>query len=480
MHFLAGNQWSNLVTDPLDRAFSEFGRNIRGNGSCTSSSQCPSGYACVNGNCIRTSTTPTGGGTSGGQINNAGGCRQNDPNSPCNSAGRSACSTTPNCGNIPSPRPEECCGSRCCSFGSATSSRPGVNCYCGKCPEDKGKSCNIFCDGYSSANGEDVMGCTPEVSCTACTSCSLFSGTCEPVSGAPCWCEGSECQQDCLSCDINPASPSFGLCIPARSGACSACTHVESYECPCGETVGPITACRIYGPGGSGYGGNVIISSKSATELAQEQCASASSCDECKGDCTSKTYSGDVPPCPGQTKCTDNGSIAGTGGQNFSFRTECDMSKVPDSCSDAECNCHSDCAACELCSQAGTCQEDSECSQSECDETTSFIVRWKVRYDTYTADCDPTQTICTGFGGNSYSTTISDVVAGTEPTVTTESDGTIGNCSGEQNTTVVVSYTKCVAGVPEAYRQPLGSPGCSVNVSSGAIADPYDVEITEA
>lgn len=358
MDWLAGRPWNELVRNPLEQAHSEFGSNVR----CTSSSQCSSGYACVNGSCLRTTTAPTGGGTSNGQINNAGGCDQNDPNSPCNSSGQSACSTTPNCGDIPNPRPEECCGTRCCSFGSASSDRPGVNCYCGKCPKDEGKSCNIFCDGYSSANGESVMGCTPESSCTECTSCSLFSGTCQPISGAPCWCEGSQCQ-DCLSCDTNPASPSFGLCIPARSGACSACSHVDAYKCPCGETVGPITACRVYGPGGSGYGGNVILSSKSAQEIAQEQCEPASTCDPCKGDCTSKTYCNEeVPPCPNGMKCTDNGTISG-GGQSCSIRTECDMSNVPEKCKECDCNCDNDCQECEYCAADGTCQPDPACDQ---------------------------------------------------------------------------------------------------------------------
>jgi len=331
---------------------------------CTSSAQCPAGYACIDGQCTFMSTGPTGG-SSNGQWNSAGGCNQNDPNPPCNSGGPNSCSQKPNCGKTPDPRPQDCCGARCCSYGSASSPRPGVHCWCGECPPwPSGKKCSIFCDGYTAANGESVMGCNEDNSCNECNECDLFSKECEPKSDAPCWCEGSGCP-DCFKCNSEPTSGNFGACTVASPGACSVCTHVDSYKCPCGETVGPITACTKYGPGGSGYGGNVVLTTKTALQIAKEQCAPLSSCDPCKGTCTSRTYctdtTGPPPPCPPGNKCTNTGTLS-AGGVDCTFRTECDMSNVPESCKDCDCNCHDDCPYCQVCGADGVCRPDPACS----------------------------------------------------------------------------------------------------------------------
>jgi len=364
-NFLDTGAYNDVVRNaPLNNdATSGSSNDFNQLNGCTSSAQCPAGYACVNGQCTLMGTGSTGG-SSNGQWNSAGGCNQDDPNSPCNSGGPNSCSQTPNCGNIPDPRPQDCCGTRCCSYGSASSSRPGVHCWCGECPPwPEWRKCSIFCDSYTAANGESVMGCNEDNSCNECNECDLFSKSCEPKDDAPCWCEGSECQ-GCFKCDTEPTSDNFGGCSVAFLGACSVCTHVDSYKCPCGEIVGPITACSKYGPGGSGYGGNVTLTSKTALQLAQEKCAPASSCDPCRGDCTSRSYCSDTtgppPPCPPGIKCTNTGTLS-AGGVDCTFRTECDMSNVPESCKNCDCNCHNDCPNCQICGEDGECHPDPDC-----------------------------------------------------------------------------------------------------------------------
>lgn len=364
--FLNTGAYNDVVRNaPLnnDRTFSNSGPVTTG--GCTSSSQCPAGYSCVNGVCTLMGSGPTGG-SSGGQWNSAGDCDQDDPNSPCNSGGPNSCSQTPNCGDTPNPRPEDCCGDRCCSFGSASSTRPGVNCYCGKCPPwPTEKKCNIFCTAYLASNGESAMGCNEENSCNECNECDFLSRTCEPNDDAPCWCEGSECS-DCRKCDINTDSETFGDCVAAAPGTCSVCTYVDLYECPCGETVGPITACSKYDSlNASRYGKNVILTNQTALEIAQGQCAPASSCDPCKGDCVTRTYcsdtTGPAPACPPGFKCTNSGAIFANG-VDCTFRTECDMSDVPEKCKGVDCNCHNDCPDCQLCGTDGECYPDPDCN----------------------------------------------------------------------------------------------------------------------
>ena len=109
------------------------------------------------------------------------------------------------------------------------------------------------------------------------------------------------------------------------------------------------------------------MTNKTALQIAQEQCAPASSCDPCKGDCTTKSYcsdtTGPAPDCPPGIKCTETGTLS-AGGVDCTFREECDMSNVPESCKDCDCNCNNDCNECEICAADGTCQPDPNCEEA--------------------------------------------------------------------------------------------------------------------
>lgn len=112
-----------------------------------------------------------------------------------------------------------------------------------------------------------------------------------------------------------------------------------------------------------------------------------------------------------------------------------------------------------------------------CDTPATATVYWKVSYATYTGACSPDTTNCYQFGNTPYSVQVTDLAPGTEIQVTTQGSGVIGTCSGTENTQVVMIYLACVGGSPAFKTTVIGSPGCSVNTSSGAIATPYEVSI---
>lgn len=208
---------------------------------CTSSNQCASGYACVNGECQLIDDGSNSGGNSGA----GSGCE--DDNGNCNSGGPDACQQTPTCGEEEEAR--ECCGDRCCYYGSNASPKPGVHCECGECPPLP--ECNEWCAAYFLANGEPGAGCQEGEfgnSCNLCTEC--FAGTCQPISAAfaPCFCAGSECDPNgCLTCNINPEDAEFGNCeFDLETTPCQTCQTVKNYECPCGFTLASITHCVGY------------------------------------------------------------------------------------------------------------------------------------------------------------------------------------------------------------------------------------------
>lgn len=116
--------------------------------------------------------------------------------------------------------------------------------------------------------------------------------------------------------------------------------------------------------------------------------------------------------------------------------------------------------------------------ESSCEEgPATAVIKWKVSYASYTGQCSPVTTLCFDFGNTPYTLTVNDLVPGTQIELGTQGTGVTGTCSGSENTTVVATYLACVDGSPAFTTQVLGSPGCSVNTSAGAIATIYDEEI---
>ena len=203
---------------------------------CVDTIQCPSGYACVNGECTFMSGGSGPGGNSG-----VGTC--DDGDGKCNSGGSDACQQAPTCG-IDDVEGKECCGDRCCYYGGPASPLPGVRCYCDECPPLP--TCNTFCWAYRQLHGSKGPGCFegPEGnSCDSCNEC--FAGTCRPQFNAPCWCEESSCR-DCDVCNIIPGDPGFGDCFFGGATACDVCQTVYNYPCDCGTYLDEVTHCVPY------------------------------------------------------------------------------------------------------------------------------------------------------------------------------------------------------------------------------------------
>ena len=234
--FLETGAFSDVVRNrPINLNIYERGEDIdktnETTSGCVSSNSCPSGYACVNGVCRRMSASS---GQTGGQWPTPGDCDQDDPESPCNSGGPESCQTSPNCGPDENRPARDCCGKRCCSFGSMSSRRPGVNCYCGDCPPYP-QECNSFCSGYLAANGEAGPGCSEGSSGNSCSACDYCdNGTCQPKSNTPCFCGEGECDGDCKKCDTDEESPTFGQC-KTETEDCQDCASVSNVRCSCGK-----------------------------------------------------------------------------------------------------------------------------------------------------------------------------------------------------------------------------------------------------
>lgn len=117
------------------------------------------------------------------------------------------------------------------------------------------------------------------------------------------------------------------------------------------------------------------------------------------------------------------------------------------------------------------------CNLPDCTTSASATIKWKVSYATYSTGCSPTTTLCFEFGNAPYTRAVTDLVPGTQIELGTQLTGDTGTCSGTENTMAVATYLACVGGSPAFRTIILGSPGCSVNTSAGAIATIYDEEI---
>lgn len=327
---------------------------------CKQTDECPSGYACISGTCEKMgagsdqgSSSP-GGGTGGGYPSGSNPCDTNDPNSPCNTGGPDACQQAPTCGSD-DDNAEQCCGERCCSFGSAASSRPGVHCFCGPCPPFPG--CNDFCDAYLKSNGSLGPGCSEGPNGNSCGPCSTCSGgqCVEKSAFYPCWCpQGADCGGDCQQC-----SRTTGECEFEAEG-CQTCTTRTAPRCPCGVVLPPITQCAPVGRSDLARQAiNQVISAKCAAAC-KDQDDRCEPLDNIKKYCCFPDYGGDCtfPSCPSGT--TQVGIIADGSGYGCVI---CSNPQIPpDDCGEPECNCHADCGNCALCSQYGKCYANPACS----------------------------------------------------------------------------------------------------------------------
>jgi len=289
---------------------------------CVSSSQCGSGYGCVDGKCI-----------SIGAVGNNG-----SPNSPgycpgvgndCNS-GSYACQSSPTCGS--GSGVTECCG------GEVTYVfKPGEERRVeGECVTNE--SCHSFCSaryalfGPPDPNNLLTDQCAGKNICTNtdCEECGLFSGICEPKSGdRPCWCDGGRSCGSCEACITNSADSNFGSCAPTDDSLdrCRQCVTLESYKC-CGKEVGPLEVCSK-----PGFGGTTNDLRDELRRQAKAKCSEL--CTDCKQKsyktyCSSTTGLPDPNTlnCPPGMHCKQTGTLE-IDGEQCIYVEEADLSNCP-------------------------------------------------------------------------------------------------------------------------------------------------------
>ena len=236
---------------------------------CVQSSDCGSGYGCVNGRCVQLSGGNTTSGSDGSGITAGpaftptlpGSCNPSNPDSGCGtSTGGSACDV-PGCGNNPIPDPDTCCGGeRCCRLIDDV-----VICYCGPCePDDDPLFPPTFpCEDDSNCpagtfcvNGTCTSNCTPG-SCPAGYTCVLGRCVLNCDGDADCpdgtFCYGGQCIP---ACEIGTITPEGYTCnkLPGGGGVgtpgrpCGSCPPGQrciSGQCqpPCGLGCGGETFC---------------------------------------------------------------------------------------------------------------------------------------------------------------------------------------------------------------------------------------------
>ena len=275
---------------------------------CGTTSECASGYACVNGWCVRLNV----GTSTGGSSASPGNCSQGGGlPSPCNAGGLSSCQSDPNCGK--GYDPTECCGS---IVYVPIGAGGGIIAICNG-EEKLNARCSPFCDAYYESLGEIAAGCNDALicndGCTYCDSGGLDTpASCQRLANAPCWCSDNSCG-DCQVCETGPTSPNFGQCgTPANEAdRCKVCEDIK-YTCPCGQVV-EASACA------------------STKTKAREEARKKGS-----AECQEK-YPFKYIKQPG-------GGYATAGGETVTFDTvvaECEKECT----AELECHCHSECAS---------------------------------------------------------------------------------------------------------------------------------------
>lgn len=399
-------EWGKTYGDATFAAGQEFlasgnvGTPIGGT-YCRSSTECASGYACIDGRCLPSYFGNSDGSNSGcgGSGGGGGGCFD----------GPTGC-TTSSCGN---GETVDCCGPRYCRFFQGG----GVSCACGEPPAT---SCTVFCDAYSASFGLTGAGCEGKI-CDECASCdgNYFSSTyntCIPQTGGPCHCDPSSLPE-CYKCN-DQGTTELDL-------NCKQCVQIYNVECSCGKTIDN-TCCYTLEDLTGLYGGDPVTrcQDETAVKCAQACEGEAPAEDPCKGECTTQK----IGPLPGtcqdvtdQISVVDGHRVVGTGcieagGQATVLYDDCDMTNVPEECAVCDCNCNNDCPNCLLCGADGKCYPDPACTNKYFMEAAwrRQCTKWGRHRDAYPAlgYCGTYFPECTN---NPFTVTVHSGIVGQDP-----------------------------------------------------------------
>jgi hypothetical protein len=357
----------NLTYQSARKLNEALSREQRGIGKCRSNTNCPTGYACIDGTCVKIYTRDS---------TQWGTCGESNIEFPCKNK-----KSSDNKCNDSRPGPGDCLESEC-GPGSPKCCRQNANgsveCYCGECKNVEPNTCSVYCDDYYKTFGIIAAGCNKPDNqkaycggniCSECETCTpdFFGGPaqCKPFElgdiGAPCHCVG--CEKPCEYCNKDYESPTFGNCY-FDGNNCQVCCSQSNPQCTCGpltELGGSVSTCAPY----YGKACPSVLRDK-INALCEQKCATEP--DPCAPECTTKTYeidAVDLPtfepdPCPAKSTCTNAGSMT-VGSTSIVFEKICNFENVPESCKETDCNCNNDCPSCEICNAQGKCEDDPNC-----------------------------------------------------------------------------------------------------------------------
>jgi len=390
----------NFVASPADIK-AQLDEEQTGIGSCISNKQCPTGYACIDGKCVKIYTRDN---------TTWGTCGDERLDFPCKERGPK---TTNEC-STSRPGPGDCqesdCGSgpKCCRQNADSS----VSCYCGFCEDVEAGVCNVYCDTTYKLFGTVSAGCAKSGGvglcdgniCSECSECEvdLFGGPpkCQRYEPddpfAPCWC--TTCDGPCERCQTDPSASNFGNCVFDATN-CNSCCSVTNPECECGSLLalgGTISSCSPY----LGRPCMDVLYEKIGALCAEkcekepDPCAATGSYKYCvNGSAPIDPATNPEGPagytCPSGKVCEYTGFIEGGGQTCYLFNTWT-LDEIPTDCEDCGCNCSNDCGDCQICGEDGNCTADPAC------ENALFTITWSYTqtYSYYGISFNPTKINC--------------------------------------------------------------------------------------
>lgn len=316
-----------------------------------------------------------------------------DINQGCSTPGPDGCRTN-TCGD--GDPNADCCGTRCCRFEAAGGfGGVVVNCWCGECPGIKGQKCGKdalgndivcpqgqicngencqepdwcvkFCDTYYKTNGEHSPACHQDNVCNECQECTgeidneygIKREYCKNLSNKPCHCSSPDGCNVCKNDGSTESAPCRKCCSVGLT-----CCGTTYQTTSCVDENSTLSACQV-----AREEVNKICAQKCGT-FTQPPSDPDPGTIGCNGVCysTSLCYpsgnpeDGPPPPPAGTRIATNYGYIKNDETGEICWLLElCDMRNVADDCKTCDCNCHNDCAHCQLCGADGKCYPDPSC-----------------------------------------------------------------------------------------------------------------------
>ena len=247
--------WQDPLTADINTSSSLSGSINTPEGTCVTSTDCPSGYSCIGDSCVRTDVYVDFGSGS----NTPGNCEiEDDEGNPvadvpfkCGDGGRTSCSNGGTCGegqeevaakwyNSGWKAIYSIYGGGCCNNPSRgiyiaideQGNRKKVK-YCG--PSGTYVGCTPYCT-LAAYYGRGADGCDGKACDVPCESC--LAGTCYQSSW-PCFCPGADPCPDCWQCGAGGDTNNCGS-RNADGSKIDGCKKKVKYDCQCDCGQAPI------------------------------------------------------------------------------------------------------------------------------------------------------------------------------------------------------------------------------------------------